>query len=115
MSSIEDNNIMTSVDEIIRKKSTIVPTRIVEFTTNRPKFGRRGSPAIPAGTKLFAIQYLNRKGGYFPYSYLNYEDAKKCIEGGRKYSTDNEFYYEWNVIYDIQNTKHCGLLKETGK
>lgn len=89
-------------------KSQRVSTQVVEFTTNRPKAGRRGSPRIPKGTILYAIKYLNRSGGYFTYSYENKQDAIDCIQRQKEDQTDNEFYYPWNVTYDIQDTLHVG-------
>lgn len=85
-----------------------VRTEIVEFQTDKPKRGRRGSPAIPEGTTLYAIKYLHSKGGYSTYSYLHRKDAENAIEMSRIQQTDNERYYEWNVTYDIQNTLHYG-------
>jgi hypothetical protein len=82
---------------------------IVEFTTDRPKHGRRGSPAIPTGTKLFAIRYA--KGGYYTYSYIERKDAEECIENMRLQQTDNEYYYPWNVVLNIQDTLHYGIFR----
>lgn len=93
-------------------KAQRVKTKIVEFKTNRPKHGRRGSPAIPEGTILYAIKYLNTKGGYFTYSYLHKADAEQNIYNSALYQTDNEYYYGCNVVYDIQNTLHTGKGKE---
>ncbi|MCI0617565.1 hypothetical protein L0244_31715, partial [bacterium] len=91
-------------------KNRRVKVEIVEFTTDRPKLGRRGSPAIPSGTKLFALKYIG-KDGYYTYSYLNREDAENCIEGSKLYQTDNEFYYHWNMVMNIQDTLHYGESK----
>jgi hypothetical protein len=85
---------------------TQVGTEIVEFVTNRAKRARRGHPEIPKGTTLYAIRYNHPKGGYFSYSYIDRADAQHCINNGEKSKCDTEKYYEWNVVYDIQDTVH---------
>jgi hypothetical protein len=85
----------------------------VEFVTDRPKNGRRGSPAIPAGTTLFAIAYA--KGGYFPFSYMRRGDAEESRQTQRNSGTDNEWYYPWNVTMNIQSTKHVAPKAEEEK
>jgi hypothetical protein len=81
---------------------------IEEFISTRPHSGRRGSPAIPVGTRLYAIKYEN--GGYFSYSYINKTEAEESIENSRLQGTDNEYYREWNVVDDKEKTLHYGIL-----
>lgn len=88
-----------------------VAMKIVKFVTDRPKQGRRGSPAIPEGTTLYAIAYHHVKGGFFTYSYMNRDDAQKAIDNTKMHQTDNEFYYPWNVVYNVQDTLHVASKK----
>lgn len=83
---------------------------IEEFIIDRPKRARRGSPAVPSGTKLYAIRY--ETGGYFTYSYVNRKDAEECIENSKLYRTNNEYYREWNLVQDKQDTLHYGANNE---
>src|SRR4030095_13558712 len=92
-------------------KNIKVPMRVVEFVTDTAHRGRRGSPAIPAGTTLYAIAY-NRPGfGYFPYSYQSKSDAQRVLEGMVEDGTDNLHYFFWNVKRDAQETLHVAPRK----
>lgn len=86
-----------------------VKMEIVEFVTTRPHHGRRGSPKIPTGTKLYAIKYDT--GGYYTYSYQDKNDAINCIENSKLYKTDTEYYREWNVVKDMEDTMHVSPRK----
>ena len=92
----------------IDNQGKVIRMKIVEFKTTRPHFGRRGSPAIPTGTTLYALEY--ETGGYFTYSYIKREDAETCIENGKLYQTNTEYYREWNLVMDKENTLHYGSL-----
>ena len=81
-----------------------VSMHIVEFTTKRIHFGRRGHPEIPIGTKLYAIAY--GIGGYNTYSYIEQSDAQKCIDTMITYDTDNMRYYPFNVVKQLDDTMH---------
>jgi hypothetical protein len=89
----------------LEKMDTPVKMEVVRFVTDRPKAGRRGSPAIPEGTELFGLRY--DRGGFFTYAYTTREAALRVIESGRLHKTDNLFYYEWNVIRNVQDALHC--------
>jgi len=98
---LDTSNLTTAQYDALSQR---VRMKVVKFTTERPKRARRGSPAIPEGTTLYAIQY--DKGGYFTYSYQNYTDAQDSADNMRLHETDNMFYYPWNVVHDIQKTVH---------
>lgn len=85
-----------------------IKMEIEEFISDRPKRGRRGSPAIPEGYTLYAIKYVGYVG-YYTYSYVNRKDAEECIENMRIQQTDNSYYYPWNVVKDKQDTLHYGV------
>ena len=91
-----------------------IDMQIVEFTTEQDKHGRHGSPAIPAGTKLYAVAYLPqyaRNVTYFHYSYMDRKDAEHVIYVSRRDKTNTEFYRQWNHVDDIQNTMHVWSRK----
>jgi hypothetical protein len=83
---------------------TVIGMEIVEFTTKRPHNGRRGSPAIPAGTKLYALKYAN--GGYFTHSYIDKADAQACIDNSILYRTNTNRFREFNLVRDVEDTMH---------
>ena len=86
---------------------------IVEFETKRIHNGRRGSPRIPIGTKLYAIKYEYAKGGYFTYSYESKQEAQEVIDEMISHDTDTDKYWEWNVVFDVDATMHvaAGVTK----
>ena len=86
-----------------------VGMEVVEFITNKHHSGRRGSPAIPRGTTLYAIKYS--VGGYFTYSYQNQDDAIASIKNMIKYDTDNMRFYPFNVVSELDDTLHVAPKK----
>lgn len=88
----------------VDNQGKLIELTIEEFVTTRPKKGRRGSPAIPTGTTLYALRYST--GGYFTYSYLRKETAQKSIENSKLYRTNTEYYREWNLSKTPEDTLH---------
>lgn len=82
-----------------------VDMKIEEYITTRAHHGRRGSPTIPSGTKLYLIKYVN-KPGYFTYGYMKRSDAESCIQNMKENETDNEFYYLWNRVSIPEDVMH---------
>lgn len=83
---------------------------VEEYTTTIKHNGRRGSPAIPTGTKVYVIRY--EIGGYYTYSFLHEKDAHEIIETMRQYGTDNEYHREWNLVDNPEKTMHYGKVGE---
>ena len=92
-----------------------VGMEVVEFITNRHHSGRRGSPAISKGTKLYAIKYSI--GGYFTYSYQSKQDAINAIENMIRYESDNMRFYPFNLARELDDTMHVApkVVKEKVK
>lgn len=89
-----------------KRQGRKVKQTVEEFITKESHNGRRGSPRIPSGTRLYAIRYEN--GGYFPYSYFSRKEAEKVIEAGRIEHIDTEFYRQWNIVWNKDETRHVG-------
>ena len=87
----------------------IIEMKVVKYIFKKDHNGRRGSPAVKAGTEVYALQY--ETGGYFTYSYLNEADALACIQGGINHETNTRRYMEWNYVNTPENTRHVGKRK----
>jgi len=86
----------------------IIKCSIEEYITQKPHNGRRGSPKIPSGIKLFVIKY--DIGGYFTYSYFSRSEAELVFRAGIEYDTNTKRYYDFNVVNHPEKTMHVGKL-----
>lgn len=82
--------------------------KVIEFKNTHAWSGRRGHPAISAGTTLFAVQYQDR---YFGYCYIYRESANRvcAMFNDKKHSQP---FFDFNFKTDLQRLKHAVTLPE---
>lgn len=92
-----------------RNQGIKVPMKVHAYTYTTAHRGRRGSPAVPAGTTVYVIRYADSRG-YYTYAYLNRERALDVIAAMDENNTDTEFFCQWNRVFDPEQTLHVGEL-----
>lgn len=82
----------------------LVETEIVETKRSNIQKQHNGynRPLVEADTTIYVIKY--RIGGYFPYSYLNREQAEDSRRNQIKNQTNTFRYYQFNVVSSVDKT-----------
>lgn len=74
-----------------------------QFKAARDHHAKRGQPAIPAGTQLYAIRLP--RGGFFTWSYINRGYAERIADRLR---FDRNFAIDFNRVAKVEYTIPSG-------